>query len=200
MKIYITRHGNTEWNKIGKMQGWKNSPLSDEGIKNAKNLGERLKEIDFDIAYCSTLDRTFETLNYIKGDRNFPIERKEEIKEMGFGIWEGMFHEHIEEIYPTQRNYFWHQPHLYKPVNGETFESIFERTKTFLEEITNSNYENILVVTHAVTLKTIMSIIKNTPLENLWSPPYIKDTSLTLVEYTDNQFNVIMEADVSHIK
>ena len=42
MKIYITRHGETEWNKAGRMQGWKNSNLSEKGIENAKKLGKSL--------------------------------------------------------------------------------------------------------------------------------------------------------------
>ena len=57
MKIYITRHGETKWNIQGRMQGWKNSDLTEKGIENAKKLGKSLKEINFDCIYSSPSGR-----------------------------------------------------------------------------------------------------------------------------------------------
>ncbi|QIB27248.1 histidine phosphatase family protein [Caloranaerobacter azorensis] len=90
MKIYITRHGETEWNKLGKMQGWKDSNLTIKGIEDAKKLGKSLAHIEFDKIYCSPLRRAIDTANYIKGDKNTEIIITESLKEMGFGSWEGM--------------------------------------------------------------------------------------------------------------
>ena len=70
MKLYITRHGETQWNTEKKMQGWQNSDLTGQGIENATRLGERLKDVDFSNIYSSPLGRAMDTANHIKGDRN----------------------------------------------------------------------------------------------------------------------------------
>ena len=61
MKLYITRHGKTEWNTIGKLQGWLDSPLTDEGIERARKLSTRLEGVDFDHIYSSPQKRALHT-------------------------------------------------------------------------------------------------------------------------------------------
>lgn len=201
MKIYITRHGETEWNKEGRMQGWKNSNLTEDGIKNAKKLGKRLKHVDFDCIYCSPLGRAVDTAKYIRQDKKTEIVLVDSLKEMGFGKWEGMEQERIMEFYPTEYFNFWNKPHLYNPIEGESFEELFERVKDVLNQtIRNSAGGNILIVSHAVVIKVIYSIIKGHPLEELWGPPFLQGTSLTIIEVEDNEINIILEADTSHLE
>ena len=83
MKLYITRHGETEWNKISKMQGWQNSALTEKGIENAIKLSERLNDIDFAHIYSSPLGRALDTAKYIRGNRSIEIITCEELKEIG---------------------------------------------------------------------------------------------------------------------
>lgn len=201
MKIYITRHGETEWNKEGRMQGWKNSNLTEDGIKNAKKLGERLKHVDFDCIYCSPLGRAVDTAKYIRQDKDTKIVLIDSLKEMGFGKWEGMEQDTINELYPIEYFNFWNKPHLYSPIEGESFDELFERIKDVLNQIiSNSSLENVLIVSHAVAIKAIYAIIKNYPLEELWKPPFLQGTSLTIIEVEDNETNIILEADTSHLE
>jgi broad specificity phosphatase PhoE len=200
MKIYLTRHGETEWNTKGKMQGWGNSNLTLKGIENAEKLGESLKHIDFDCIYCSPLGRAVDTAKYIRGDKDTKIIINDSLKEMGFGSWEGMEHSEVEELYPEERFNFWNKPHLYKTVNGESFEELFERVRTVLDEIiNNTSYDNILIVTHTVVIKAIYLIIKNYSLEDFWQLPHIYDTCLTVLEVKDREVKFILEADISHL-
>lgn len=201
MKIYITRHGETEWNKEGRMQGWKNSNLTEDGIKNAKKLGERLKHVDFDCIYCSPLGRAVDTAKYIRQDKDTKIVLIDSLKEMGFGKWEGMEQDTINELYPIEYFNFWNKPHLYSPIEGESFDELFKRIKDVLNQIiSNSSLENVLIVSHAVAIKAIYAIIKNYPLEELWKPPFLQGTSLTIIEVEDNETNIILEADTSHLE
>lgn len=200
MKIYITRHGETEWNRAGKMQGWKNSNLTEKGIENAKKLGESLKQINFDCIYCSPLGRAVETAKCIRGDKETQIVLKESLKEMGFGLWEGMEHIKVEELYPNQKFNFWNKPNLYEPVEGESFEQLLCRARQALDEIiSNTEHENILIVSHAIFIKAIYGIIKNYPIEEFWNPPFIYDTCLSILEIKNDKINIILEADVSHL-
>ena len=119
---------------------------------------------------------------------------------MGFGIWEGIEHSKIKELYFEQHTNFWERPHLYKPQgDGESFEGLLIRVKKAWDEILKAGGNNILVVTHAVVLKALYMIIKNLELKDLWDPPFMRDTCLTIVEVMGNKMEIILEADTSHI-
>ena len=200
MLIYITRHGETDWNKEGRMQGWQNSNLTEKGVENAKKLGDSLKYIEFDYIYCSPLGRAIDTAKHIRGDKSTEITIKDSLKEMGFGTWEGRENTEIEELYPTQRHNFWNKPHLYEPVDGESYQELISRVGTVLNEIvSNTTAENVLIVTHAAVIKAIYSILKGNALEDFWGPPYIYDTCLTVLEIANGKTNCILEADTSHL-
>jgi len=200
LRIYITRHGETEWNIAGKMQGWQNSNLTEKGILNAKKLGESLKNIEFDCLYCSPQGRAVDTAKNIRGDKNTEIIIKDSLKEMGFGCWEGIPHTEIEALYPVQKYNFWNKPHLYEPVDGEDYGELIERVRAVFDEITaDTSARNVLIVTHAAVIKAIYSIIRDIPLEDFWGPPYIHDTCLTVLEITDGKIDWILEADTCHM-
>lgn len=200
MKVYMTRHGQTLWNKEGKMQGWKNSDLSEKGIDNAIKLGKSLNHIDFDCIYSSPLGRALDTAKYIRGNKDTQIIINESLKEMGFGQWEGMNHIDVEELYPQEHYNFWNKPHLYKPVEGETFEELLSRVRKVLDEIINNSLANtVLIVAHAVVIKGIYAIVKNYSLEDFWKPPFMHDTSLSIIEVKDDGVEFILEADLSHL-
>jgi broad specificity phosphatase PhoE len=200
LKIYITRHGETEWNKQGRMQGWKNSNLTEKGVDNAIKLGKSLKHIDFDYIYCSPLGRAIDTANYIRGDKNTEIIIIESLKEMGFGVYEGMENEKVKELYRLQQYNFWNKPHLYETIDGEKFEELIHRVNQVLKYIINNKTcENILIVTHTLVIKALYLIIKNRALEDFWKPPFMYDTCLTVLEVQGTKIEIIMEADISHL-
>lgn len=201
MNIYITRHGETEWNREGRMQGWENSRLTEKGIENAKRLGERLKDIDFECIYCSPLGRAVETAENIKGERDIKIVLNDSLKEMNFGLWDGMMHSDIKEMFPEQYNNFWNKPHLYEPIyGGESYPNFIERVRTGFYDITNNaEGDNILIVTHACVNKAIYSILKNIPIENFWDPPFMYGTCLTVLEKKENDIRFVLEGDISHV-
>ena len=89
LKLYITRHGRTEWNTIGRLQGWLDSPLTEEGIKRAERLSKRLENIDFDSIYSSSQKRALDTA-HILNKKNIEIQILDELKELSLGKWEGM--------------------------------------------------------------------------------------------------------------
>ena len=199
MKIYITRHGETLWNKEGKMQGWLNSDLTEEGIINAKKLGDSLKDISFDRIYSSPLGRAYDTAIHIRRDKKTSIIVMENLKEMGFGIWEGMEHSKVDELYPDQKHDFWNQPHLYLPVEGgESYQDLIDRVSKVLEEIIKSESgETILLVAHAAVIKAIFLVVKKLPLEDFWSPPFLYNNCLSILEVKEEGMEFVLEADTT---
>jgi broad specificity phosphatase PhoE len=201
LRLYITRHGETEWNIQKRMQGWKNSNLTERGIANAKALGESLKNVEFNKIYCSPLDRTRHTTELIMGGRDVEVVYDENLREIHLGELEGKNQEEANAIYPEFSIHFWENPHLYKAKSGEDFYQVRERVAEVLEKIISENPSgNVLIVTHGVVLKAIHSYFKDLPMQRLWDPPFIYDTSLTIVEIEDGESKIVLEGDISHIK
>lgn len=202
MKLYIVRHGQTQWNAEQRMQGWQDSDLTSKGVEDAKKLGKSLEHIKFDSIYSSPLGRAYSTAKYVRGNRNMEIIKVDSFKEMNFGKWEGMFDSEVRELYPEEHKNFWKQPHMFQTDQGENFESLIHRVNTAFEELIEKSMqssENILLVTHTCVIKSILSVVNNHSINDFWNPPFIHATSLTVLEVNDDEIKTVMEADVSHL-
>lgn len=89
MKLIYVRHGETDWNTKGKLQGWTDIPLNEKGMEQARKTTEILREYPFDRIVCSPLLRAKQTAEIINESRGVPLEADERIKERGFGTLEG---------------------------------------------------------------------------------------------------------------
>ena len=89
MKIYVARHGETEWNKLNKICGLTDIELTDEGRKQAQILAERLKDTDISVIIASPLKRAVETAGYVSEVLGIPIITDERLTEQNYGIYEG---------------------------------------------------------------------------------------------------------------
>jgi broad specificity phosphatase PhoE len=199
--LYLTRHGETEWNVEKRMQGWQDSPLTEKGKQDAMRLGKRLEAVDLTAIYASTSGRAFETAQLIRGKRLVPIYADEQLREMHLGDWEGKTHEEIKEMDPIAFEHFWNYPHLYTPRRGERFIDVQNRAFAAIKRIVERHSEgNILIVTHGVVLKAVIARFKNVPLKELWAPPYMYGTSITIVKADGGRFELLLEGDVSHLE
>lgn len=202
LKIYITRHGETEWNKENRLQGWKDSPLTEKGIENAKKLGYALKNVSFQKIYCSPSGRAIETAKLINLERLTPLVLEEGLKELNFGEWEGKTGDDILQIQREDYENFWTIPHKYdhRKHNGESLDALKERMRrTLLTILSDHSSGNVLLVTHAVAIRTIMSYCLNIPTDKFWEGPFIHGTSLTIFTWDGTQFGVEKIGDMSHL-
>lgn len=201
LKLYIVRHGQTQWNIEKRMQGWKDSDLTSNGIEAAIALGKRLKDVEFKCIYSSTSYRTIHTAELIRGDRDINIIPDENLREIGLGDWEGKAQEELIKIDGQRFKAFWETPHLYQRESGENFFQVRNRAQAVLQKILEENTDgNILIVSHGVFIKTILSIFKSLPIEQLWNQPFIHGTGLSIVEVCDESAKIILEGDISHIE
>lgn len=198
--FYLVRHGQTVWNTLGQTQGHGNSPLTELGKQQAKNLAEALREYPIDIIYCSDLGRAVETANIIGEELGLEINPTEALREMGFGIWEGMPLKKIEKIYPETFKKWRDEPDKVHIEGGETLSMIKERQDKLIEEL-NKKYKNkhILLVSHSVTVRVMLLSFLGSDVKNIYR---IKqdNTALNIVEYR-NYGPVIMKMnDTRHLK
>ncbi len=198
--FYIVRHGQTNWNILGKTQGHGNSDLTQKGEEQAKELAEAMTNYPIDYIYSSDLGRAVQTAQIVGDKLNINVENTQALREMGFGVWEGLLIEEIKkdhsDTYTTWRN----EPHLVSIPEGETLHIIKERVDNFISEI-NEKYDNkhILLVSHSVTVRVMLLSFLNSGMENIYR---IKqdNTALNIVEYKDYGPVIIKMNDTSHIK
>lgn len=202
MNVYLVRHGETEWNRLKKFQGQLNSDLTDIGIEQAKALGKYLEKenIDFDFVYSSPQERAYNTAKLIKED--FQIITDSRLMEMAFGKWEGMDVELIKEESAENFHNFFNSSDKYdhRPHEAESFESLEARIRLFLDEIKEKyKGKNVLVVSHGVTLKVFVKIIKNQNLKEFSESGGIFNTSLSLISY-DKKWDIKYLSKLDHLE
>lgn len=203
MEIYFIRHGETVWNTEKRFQGLSNSPLTKKGEKQAKLLGEKLKEIKFDRFYSSALQRANNTAHLIKGNRKQEVFIFEAFNEISMGEMEGMQHLDFQKLYPEQYTAFYNNQLDYNPsvYGGESFLELRERIKKGLIDFVelNKNCERVLVVSHGATLKVLFHYLSGKDMSELKNEPIPKNTSYTVVKYENNKFEIIDFSNISHL-
>lgn len=169
--LYIMRHGKTDWNAKRKLQGRADIPLNEEGREMARQAAAAYRDVHFDICYCSPLVRAKETAEIVLQGRDVPIVFDERLREMSFGVYEGI--EMSFEIPSCPINLLFQNPQAYVAVeDGESMAQLYERTGEFLNEIVKPTLEkgmDILIVGHGAMNCSIICQVKNLPLEKFWS-------------------------------
>lgn len=200
LKLFIVRHGETEFNVQKRMQGRLDSPLTPRGINNAIALGEKLKTISFDRIYSSPSPRALKTAQIICGHSTVDILIEDELREMNLADWEGKSKEELEQLYPKEYDLFWNEPQIFQPDGGESFQQVQDRATAFINKLIEQNQEGeILIVTHSVVIKTLIAYYHQLPMKELWAPPYIYDTCVTLLVSENGNARFEQIADISHV-
>lgn len=200
--VYLIRHGQTEWNLEARMQGHKNSPLTEVGITQAKGLHNRLMNEKIDLIYSSESQRAYDTARIIKGDKDIPIYRRNGLREINMGEWEGMKQSDIINKYPQIWNNFWNNPIQYTPVGeGESYTEFKNRIITDVENIINSNQgKNIAIITYRIALKVLMLHFNNQDITNIGNIPDIQPASLSKICFNNEVREILLYGDISHYK
>ena len=177
MKILITRHGQTDWNVLGKIQGQTDIELNDNGRQQAKETGELIKNENIDIIITSPLKRAKETAKIINENFNVTIIEDNRLMERNFGKSEGLTKDDrrkLKEINPEVNDVWNYNKNI--DFNGmETMQDFCNRIYKFLDEIINKyRYKNILIVTHGGVSVPIKCYFMKYPLENLCDRDAVK--------------------------
>ena len=157
MRIYIVRHGETEANKKGYLQGWTDVPLNENGRIIAELTGRGIKGIRFDHCISSPLIRAKETAEILlrESGNSVPVSFDDRIKEMNFGSFEGM------SVRDEKLIQFLKEPVVdYKFPEGESFQEVMNRTQEFLKElIAKDDDKTYLVATHGCALRAMLNFL-----------------------------------------
>lgn len=199
MLLYLVRHGETEWNKVKRMQGQTDTDLAQEGIQMAKECGEKMKHLPIDLVISSPLKRAYQTAQLIIADREIPIFTDDRIKEISFGDYEG---ERILEskVIPADfKQIFYESPmQMVTPPNGESFSDVLLRTKAFLEDLIQTpEYQDkhILISSHGVASRCLLNHFCEDK-SDIWHGCVPPNCSVSTVTYENGVFSVL---EIDHL-
>ena len=156
MKIYVMRHGQTDWNLAGKAQGRTDIELNDTGIEQAKQTKKQIDNYKIDLIICSPLKRARKTAEIINEAINCQIISDERIIERGFGNVEGKTDDEWKKIFGDNTHAISNYYLNFNEQNIESMRDICERVWNLLDEIKGKYKDkNVLLVTHGGTCRAI---------------------------------------------
>ena len=199
MIIHLIRHGQTDWNLEGKLQGTQDIPLNTRGHSEAKKLGMRLKAWPVNKVIVSPLLRARQTADASFNDYTII----EGFREIELGEWEGM----------TKATLWHHRPDLADNApfdtvetaakNGESWRDLLARaSETFKQVIdTSAPTDTIVIVTHGGVIKTLVADLLAMPLKRR-AQLSIDNTSITTLEIGDGEalIKLLRYNDTAHLE
>lgn len=169
-RIYLIRHGETEWNKDGRLQGNSNVLLSPEGVRQAVLLAEHAPFHTVDAVYSSDLSRAVMTAEILATKFKLPVIQNPELREASFGDWEGQSLKKLAAENLDDFEKFFTRPDKVHPPNGETFLECQARVMTAMENITvKHDGQSVIVVSHGAAIRLILCVALTIPIRKMWA-------------------------------
>ncbi len=167
MNIWITRHGQTRLNKARLMQGRTDEPLNETGRQQAQAMREKIGDIHFDAVYTSPLERAKVTGAIIGGVEQSQVMVDPRIIEVDFGKYE-------QKPYTCMgpaMTLYWMFPEIFPaPSTVETTDSMKERAASFLKDLEQQGYENVLVACHGGIMRALCGYLGDRKNGLMWRP------------------------------
>ena len=197
LKLYIVRHGETEWNVIKRFQGQLNTPLTEKGMEKLRKTGKKLENVLFDEVYTSELGRTVASAEIILNENNgyknnkLELQKLAELNEVYFGVWQGLTYEEVFLKYPEEGNNYFYNVKNYNAENveAEKLEDALERFLKGINKILDSHESgNILVATHGTVFEMFMNYVANNSIFDIDERTLMGNGDYKIFSYKDGKF------------
>ena len=170
--LVLVRHGESEWNLTNLFTGWKDVDLTENGVKEARNAGRKLKAqgIRFDVGYTSALKRAQRSLDLVleeMGQSNIPVIKNLALNERDYGDLSGLNKDDARKKWGEQQVQLWRRSYDVPPPGGESLKDTAARVLPYyIQEILPRvlRGESLLVAAHGNSLRALVMVLdKHTP-------------------------------------
>jgi len=200
LKLYLIRHGETDWNAEGRIQGHSDIELNERGLEQARCLAARMpEEGSFDAIYASPLRRAYRTAELVGHALKMPIVADARLLERSLGQLEGLTLAEIREKFPDVHR-AWHEGGVRPHIPGEeSRESFVQRTRDFIRDV-RAQYATgrVLAITHGGTVNMLLmaglEIDSERPL-----PFHIDNASINIVQWGERGARLRVLNDTCHL-
>lgn len=203
-RILLARHGETDWNAIRRVQGWTDIPLSERGLVQAETLARRLARTPLAAVYSSDLSRAAQTAAPAAARQGLTVQTMPELREKGFGEWEGLTQADLERDYPD----LWYRYHVARDMDavvpgGETWTQVQERLSIALRRILTAHpdpEETVLLVGHGGSGRMVILEALQAPLP-AQTRLHLDNASLSRLDFRSaDDGRVMFLNDTSHLE
>lgn len=166
-KLFLVRHGQSQWNLENRFTGWKNVDITEKGEQEAKATGVFLKDENIDLAFTSDLIRAQHTLQIIleeTGKTDIPVTKNKALNERAYGDLEGLNKADTAEKYGAEQVHIWRRSFDVPPPNGESLKDTYERVIPYYNEMILPHLKegkNVLIVAHGNSLRALIMYLEN---------------------------------------
>jgi len=168
-ELWLIRHGQTDWNKEGRIQGSIDQPLNEYGIDQAKELAAKLNGNEFIAVYSSPAKRAYQTAIILMEGRDIHIHCDSRLREINLGIWEGMTWQEVTEKYPDLLMKREADPEKVAPPGSENYSELAERMIEAVNDIVAAHPDGrVLVVSHGMTIASFICKTQGIPLKQAY--------------------------------
>lgn len=200
-KFYIVRHGETEYNRKGMVQGSGiDAPLNETGLRQAAAFHEAYQQVKFDKIYVSNLIRTEQSVQKFI-DTGIPFEALSDLREISWGIQEGVAFTPETSTKYQETTIAWSEGRIDARIEGgETPAEVAERQKRAFDYINSKGDEEeiILVCIHGRAMRILLCWMLNYPLTMMDNFPH-QNLGLYVVNYTGSQYSIESFNEISHL-
>ena len=199
--MLLARHGETVSNVEGRWQGQTDSPLTERGLAQARELGRALAGEPVAAVYSSDLGRAFTTAAEVARPHGLTVIPEERLRELDVGRWTGRLGAEIRESEPDLMALWRDHPAELQIPEGETLAEAQRRALEFLQEtLPRHADQTIVVITHGALTQCILVAGMGRPLSDLWLKERIQNCQISRLEWTpDAGLDLIELADVRHL-
>lgn len=198
--LYLIRHGETEWNLLGKFQGRQDISLSNAGVEQAKYLARRMSR-KFDCLYVSPLKRALKTAQIICEGSEFVPQIDDRLREINFGDWEGLTVKEIKEKFPKEFE-TWVEDELEGPICGGDFSiknASIRATEAIISHVKEHKGQKIAIVAHGGIIKAGLIGLFNWNM-NMYHNIVLGNTSICEISFNEFMKPIIITLnDTSHL-
>jgi 2,3-bisphosphoglycerate-dependent phosphoglycerate mutase len=203
-QILFIRHGETDWNRIKRIQGHIDIPLATSGIEQAQRLAQRLTDeaaqgARLDAIYSSDSQRAQQTARPFATALGLPLQLREGLRERSYGAFEGYDREQIAERYPVEFEHWQSRDSGFAPPDGESMRAFYHRVmQTVLPIVAAHPGGRVACVAHGGVLDCIYRFARDLTLE-VPRDYALLNTSINVVDFEDGKAKVVSWADIAHL-
>ncbi|MEL6720284.1 MAG: histidine phosphatase family protein [Bacteroidota bacterium] len=198
-EIYLIRHGETTFNKLGIVQGsGVDTDLNEIGQKQAAAFYERYKEVPFEVVLTSKLKRTHQTVQHFI-EKGLAWEQFSEINEMSWGIHEGMAYTPERKVQYNSIIEEWDKENYDVGMEeGETINELAARCGAFVAQLRQRTEEHILICAHGRLNRCLLCVLLDLPLRHMNDFSH-SNTGLYRLRFDGEQFELLSNNDTQHL-
>ncbi len=184
-KLYLMRHGETEWNASSKVQGTTDVKLNEKGLIQAELVAKRLAKENIDALYTSSLIRAKTTTEKIAKELKLESKELHEYREICLGPWQGLTINEINEKYAEHYRIYREKPSEFNMPGAETFLQVTERfCKAVSNTIIENKDKNIAIVSHGTAIKAAIINILGIDID-YYNKFRIDNASISILQFSE---------------